>query len=57
MVAMVMLTGMDKGLSEEAWLTWWTKEAKKRFKVMKGRPQTVPADVKAAWEKYWGEAY
>lgn len=56
-VALVVLTGLDKGMSEDAWLTWWTKDAKRRFKVTAARPTAVPDDVKAAWEKYWGEAY
>lgn len=54
-LALMILTGEDKGPSKQAWLDWW-RDAKKTFKPSDSRP-TIPAAARAIWEEYWDEPY
>jgi len=54
-LALTSLTGEDRGLAKDAWISWW-RDAKNGFKVAPERP-SLPPDLKTAWESYWNEAY
>ncbi|MHC4847948.1 MAG: hypothetical protein ACYTEG_05770 [Planctomycetota bacterium] len=54
-VAMAVLTGVEVGESQQAWLTWW-RENKRKLKVSGDRPQ-VSNEIQRAWEGYWNAPY
>ncbi|MDJ0975212.1 MAG: HEAT repeat domain-containing protein [Planctomycetota bacterium] len=54
-VALVILTGEDRGTSKPAWQSWW-RDNKRTFEVSPERPD-IPAPMQTAWEEYWEEAY
>lgn len=54
--ALSVLTGEDMGEMDEDWQRWW-RENKNKFRISETRPASVPADVRAYWEAYWGTSY
>ena len=54
-LALVVLTGVDKGTSKTAWQRWW-RENKRGFKVSEERP-ALSESMREAWEEYWEEPY
>jgi len=54
-VALAVLTGVEIGASQDAWLAWW-RENKRSLKVSPSRPP-VSEDVRRTWERYWNEPY
>ncbi len=54
-MALVVLTGEDKGMSKTAWQNWW-RDNKRSFKVSEKRPRLTES-MREAWEEYWEEPY
>ena len=54
-LALVVLTGVDKGKNKTAWQTWW-RENKRTFKISEERPD-LDESMREAWEEYWEEPY
>jgi len=54
-LALVVLTGIDKGMSKLAWLNWW-RANKRTFKMEPKRPRLTESQ-REAWEEYWEEPY
>ena len=52
-LALLVLTGVDQGSSQELWLAWWN-ENKSRLRVA-ARPGELPPPLRARWDRYWGE--
>jgi len=51
-LALIVLTGVDQGVSQDAWMAWWN-DNKSKFEL----PQTMPAlpkDMFKRWNNYWG---
>jgi hypothetical protein len=51
-LGLVVLTGVDQGLSPELWERWW-RENKKTFAVPAELP-SLPKPMRTRWENYWG---
>ncbi|MFT7481062.1 MAG: hypothetical protein ACI80N_004380, partial [Gammaproteobacteria bacterium] len=51
-LALVVLTGADRGLSQDAWNTWWNDE-KRTLEVKQDLPLLTPRD-RGRWEAHWG---
>lgn len=51
-LALMVLTGEDKGRSIDAWQAWWS-EQKKSFKVPAEMPK-LPKAERSRWCAYWG---
>jgi len=51
-MALVVLTGKDQGLSQDAWTTWWNDE-KHRLEISSNVPPLAPVD-RRTWERHWG---
>jgi len=51
-VSLMVLTGADQGLSQDAWTSWWNNN-KKTFEVPREQPE-LPRQVQNGWNRYWG---
>ena len=51
-LALVRLTGEDRGDDSRQWQSWW-QDNKKTFKVQP-EPKPMPADMQTRWDAYWG---
>jgi PBS lyase HEAT-like repeat len=51
-LALMVLTGVDQGASQDTWMTWWN-EHKNDFKVPAAAPQ-LPKEMQMRWDYYWG---
>ncbi len=51
-VAMMVLTGVDQGTSQDAWLAWWN-DNKKTYEVSL-EPPKLPRSIQTRWNEYWG---
>jgi hypothetical protein len=51
-LALMVLTGEDRGRSLEAWRKWWA-ESSKTFKVA-AEPAELPKPERERWRAYWG---
>jgi hypothetical protein len=51
-LALMVLTGVDRGHAPEAWIVWWN-DAKKTL-VVKAEPAPLPEDLQRRWDGYWG---
>jgi hypothetical protein len=54
-LALMALTGVDKGLSRDAWIAWWN-DNKKKFEVPKEMP-VLPEKMQRRWDYYWGDPH
>ncbi|MHC4932740.1 MAG: HEAT repeat domain-containing protein, partial [Planctomycetota bacterium] len=54
-LAMLVLTGEDRGGDKEAWDRWW-RENKKAFRMSRERPK-ISEELQDKWEGYWKEPY
>lgn len=52
-LALVQLTGVDKGLSQQLWNEWWN-ESKARLKIEPTAGE-LPRELALRWSVYWGE--
>lgn len=52
-LALVQLTGVDKGVSQQLWSEWWS-ENKARLKI-EPKAGELPRELALRWEVYWGE--
>ena len=52
-LALVILTHVDKGTSQDAWLAWWNA-SKKGYELPEGTPK-LPERMQTRWDRYWGE--
>lgn len=52
-LALVQLTGVDKGQSQQIWQDWWN-ENKAKLKVSP-TPSELPRELQFKWETYWGK--
>jgi hypothetical protein len=51
-MALMVLTGADRGIDQDGWMSWWN-ENKKDFAVPpKAAP--LPKDMQVRWDYYWG---
>lgn len=51
-LALVALTGVDKGLSQDEWMAWWN-DNKSKLEVKSELPP-LPKDLYQRWAYYWG---
>lgn len=51
-LALVVLTGVDQGLSPELWERWW-RENRKGFQVPAELPE-LPREMRETWADFWG---
>jgi hypothetical protein len=51
-IALILLTGVDQGLSPELWERWW-RQNKKDFRLAP-EPPLLPKELRAEWDKFWG---
>ncbi len=54
-LALVVLTGVDQGLSQDAWMKWWN-DNKQRIQIPPQMP-ALPEDMLNRWNAYWGLEY
>lgn len=54
-MALMHLTGVDKGKSNEAWMGWWN-DNKRSFKLPTKEP-VLPKAQARFWSRYWGLEY
>lgn len=54
-LSLMVLTGVDRGKSQDAWFQWWN-ENKKTFEVKK-EPGLLPKLEQNRWDRYWGYQY
>ena len=54
-LALMALTGVDKGTSRDAWIAWWN-DNKKTLELPKEMPQ-LPEKLQRRWDYYWGEEH
>lgn len=52
-LALVVLTHVDQGTSQDRWIAWWN-DNKKTFEVPKVVPK-LPRELGNRWGNYWGE--
>jgi hypothetical protein len=52
-LALVQLTGVDKGQSQELWQAWWSAERAK-LRVAP-EPPALPRELRFRWDAYWGK--
>lgn len=52
-LALVQLTGVDKGVSQQLWSEWWN-DNRARFKV-EPTAAPMPRELGMRWEVYWGQ--
>ncbi|MFV1958132.1 MAG: HEAT repeat domain-containing protein [Planctomycetota bacterium] len=55
LLALTVLTGLEKGRSLEEWRRWWRKN-RKIFQIPK-TPPPIPEAMRKIWEEYWNEPY
>ena len=51
-LALMVLTGVDRGTDQDAWIAWWN-DNKKSLRVPEAPPR-LPAELQKAWNKHWG---
>src|SRR5262249_49300774 len=51
-LALLSITGVDQGASQDLWLRWWN-DKKSKLKVPETPPQ-LPKAMQARWDSYWG---
>ena len=51
-LALVVLTGVDRGTDLDRWGQWWN-DNKKTFELPERAPK-MPQDLQRRWEQYWG---
>lgn len=54
-MALMHLTGVDRGTSQEAWVAWWN-ENRKSLELPEGTP-LLPEAMQRRWDSYWGEEH
>lgn len=52
-LALVVLTGVDRGTDLDRWVQWWN-ENKKSLEVLEKPPQ-MPEELQTRWDRYWGK--
>ena len=52
-LALIILTHLDKGPNQEAWLDWW-QDNKKTFEVP-GKEPRLTEELANKWGRYWGQ--
>jgi hypothetical protein len=52
-MALVVLTGVDQGESQDLWIAWWN-DSKRGLEISPGLPK-LPKQVAQRWASYWGE--
>jgi hypothetical protein len=52
-LALMVLTGVDQGKSQELWQRWW-QDHKDKFQLPKTEPELPKIDA-YRWKSYWGE--
>ena len=51
-LALVVLTAVDQGQSQDLWMSWWS-DNKKDLKVS-AKPPVLPKELQRRWDSYWG---
>lgn len=51
-LALVVLTAVDQGESQDLWMSWWN-DNKKTLKVS-AKPPVLPKQLQGRWDSYWG---
>ena len=51
-LALARLTGVDQGISQDAWMSWWN-DNKKTIEVPKTPPK-LPEEMQRRWDSFWG---
>lgn len=51
-LALVVLTAVDQGLSQDLWMSWWN-DHKKDLRVS-AKPPVLPEELQGPWDRYWG---
>ncbi len=51
-LALMVVTGVDKGVSQDAWMAWWN-DHKAKFEIPKDMP-ALPKDLLRRWNVFWG---
>ncbi len=51
-IALIVLTGVDKGESQAAWTAWWNDN--KRTFELPGEPGLLPKPLLMRWNAFWG---
>ncbi len=54
-LALMVLTGVDRGRSTDAWIAWWN-DSKKSFEIP-ASAAPLPEKEQARWNAYWGLAH
>lgn len=52
-LALVALTGVDKGTDQELWINWYG-DSKARLEIAPEAPE-LPRELRRRWNAYWGE--
>ena len=50
--SLMILTGVDQGLSQQLWMRWWN-DNKKKLEVAQ-KPHQLPEEMQRGWDRYWG---
>jgi hypothetical protein len=50
--ALMVLTGVDHGRSQDAWNEWWNDN--KRTLEIQAEPHALPKKAQREWDRYWG---
>jgi hypothetical protein len=51
-LALMVVTGVDKGVSQDAWMAWWN-DNKAKFEIPEEMP-ALPKDLLTRWSYFWG---
>jgi hypothetical protein len=51
-LALMVVTGVDKGVSQDAWMAWWN-DNKSSFEIPEAMP-ALPKDLLTRWNYFWG---
>jgi hypothetical protein len=51
-VALMFLTGVDRGNAPELWEEWWRKN-RRAFQIA-SEPPKLPKELRESWERFWG---
>lgn len=51
-IALMLLTGVDQGVSQDTWMSWWNNH-KDDFTVAP-TPPPLPKDMQNKWDYFWG---
>lgn len=54
-LALIVVTGVDQGLSQDAWMKWWN-DNKQRIQIPAQMP-ALPKEMLDRWNGYWGLEY